>query len=315
MNRLSSKYCQTVLSATPIDTFVGPAFNAKEKDYESGYHYYGARYYDSELLTGWLSVDSETDELPHLTAYNYCNDNPVILNDPDGEFPVWAVVGSAIDYGLQVYDNYSQGKTGVDAWTDINVVSVVGSAVNPLSKVKAVTTAAKMAKVAGEVAYEAFPNVVEFNVGENHPLNIETDVKKVATKTAAKKAAATATSTKGVSVVAATGRAVSKTANGDGSFVENLVAEAVGYGAAKGVTKAVNKAIKPKLTTNDAALANKGKGEKGSTVIRNNRSTNQTNLDKSNRNRSIATNVGTTATSWGTAAAQSAVKKDPNCNK
>jgi hypothetical protein len=29
-------------------------FNGKEKDYESGFHYYGARYYWSEVLTGRL---------------------------------------------------------------------------------------------------------------------------------------------------------------------------------------------------------------------------------------------------------------------
>ena len=29
----------------------------KEEDYESGFQYYEARYYWSELLTGWLSVD------------------------------------------------------------------------------------------------------------------------------------------------------------------------------------------------------------------------------------------------------------------
>lgn len=210
----------------------------------------------------------------------------------DGENPVvGAIVGAAVDFGAQVVSSIVEGKSlkqslGDVNWTSVGISAAEGAITSGGSAVKQVVqTTAKHTIV------------------------------KAASKTAAKKAAATATSTKGVSVVAATGRAVSKTANGDGSFVENLVAEAVGYGAAKGVTKAVNKAIKPKLTTNDAALANKGKGEKGSTVIRNNRSTNQTNLDKSNRNRSIATNVGTTATSWGTAVAQSAVKKDPNCNK
>ena len=28
-------------------------FTGKEKDWESGFHYYGARYYWSEVLTGW----------------------------------------------------------------------------------------------------------------------------------------------------------------------------------------------------------------------------------------------------------------------
>ena len=59
-------------------------FNGKEKDYESGYHYYGARYYWSELLTGWLSVDPMMDKYPDISPYNYCAWNPVMLVDPDG---------------------------------------------------------------------------------------------------------------------------------------------------------------------------------------------------------------------------------------
>ena len=39
-------------------------FNGKEKDYESGFHYYGARYYWSEVLTSWLSVDPMADKYP-----------------------------------------------------------------------------------------------------------------------------------------------------------------------------------------------------------------------------------------------------------
>ena len=59
-------------------------FNGKEKDYESGYHYYGARYYWSEVLTGWLSVDPMMDKYPSISPYNYCMWSPVILVDPDG---------------------------------------------------------------------------------------------------------------------------------------------------------------------------------------------------------------------------------------
>ncbi|MCE2497109.1 MAG: hypothetical protein J4F31_11125 [Flavobacteriales bacterium] len=35
-------------------------FNAKEVDPETGYHYYGARYYNSNLSV-WLSVDPLAD--------------------------------------------------------------------------------------------------------------------------------------------------------------------------------------------------------------------------------------------------------------
>ena len=59
-------------------------FNGKEKDYESGFHYYGARYYWSELLTGWLSVDPLMDKYPSISPYAYCAWNPVVLIDPDG---------------------------------------------------------------------------------------------------------------------------------------------------------------------------------------------------------------------------------------
>ena len=63
--------------------------NGKEKDYESGFHYYGARYYWSELLTGWLSVDPMADKYPSISPYAYCAWNPVKLVDPDGEDPIY----------------------------------------------------------------------------------------------------------------------------------------------------------------------------------------------------------------------------------
>jgi len=58
-------------------------FSAKEKDIETGYSYFGARYYTSDLSI-WLSVDPLSDKYPSLTPYNYCTNNPVILVDPDG---------------------------------------------------------------------------------------------------------------------------------------------------------------------------------------------------------------------------------------
>ena len=58
-------------------------FNGKEKDEETGLHYYGARYLNTDLSI-WLSVDPMSDKYPHLTSYNYCANNPVMLVDPDG---------------------------------------------------------------------------------------------------------------------------------------------------------------------------------------------------------------------------------------
>jgi RHS repeat-associated protein len=58
-------------------------FSGKEKDVETGYGYFGARYYDSGLSI-WLSVDPMSDKYPSMSPYNYCGNNPIILVDPDG---------------------------------------------------------------------------------------------------------------------------------------------------------------------------------------------------------------------------------------
>jgi len=63
-------------------------FNGKEKDPETGYHYYGARYYQSKLSV-WMSVDplathpNQVDKSPYAFSWN----NPINLVDPDGRCP------------------------------------------------------------------------------------------------------------------------------------------------------------------------------------------------------------------------------------
>jgi len=59
-------------------------FSAKEKDIETGYSYFGARYYTSDLSI-WLKVDPLSDKYPSLSPYNYCANNPIKLIDPNGE--------------------------------------------------------------------------------------------------------------------------------------------------------------------------------------------------------------------------------------
>jgi RHS repeat-associated protein len=62
-------------------------FSAKEKDEESPYSYFGARYYDAELGI-WTSVDKAAAFAPHVTPYAYCLNNPIKLIDPDGNFAI-----------------------------------------------------------------------------------------------------------------------------------------------------------------------------------------------------------------------------------
>ena len=83
-------------------------FSAKEKDTETGYSYFGSRYYNSDLSI-WLSVDPMADKYPSLSPYTYCANNPVKLVDPNGE--------EMVDNPYLLFN----GKTGVlEIWDDNN---------------------------------------------------------------------------------------------------------------------------------------------------------------------------------------------------
>ena len=58
-------------------------FNAKELDCESGYYYYGARYYDPKFGR-FLTVDPVAGEFPSQSSYLYAYNNPVRMIDVDG---------------------------------------------------------------------------------------------------------------------------------------------------------------------------------------------------------------------------------------
>ena len=59
-------------------------FTGKERDIETGYDYFGARYYYS-LIGRWLSVDPNAQNSPSLTPYQYARNNPLLYFDPDGK--------------------------------------------------------------------------------------------------------------------------------------------------------------------------------------------------------------------------------------
>ena len=60
-------------------------FTGKERDEETGYSYFSARYLDHEILTSFLSVDRYADKYPSISPYAYCAWNPIILTDPSGD--------------------------------------------------------------------------------------------------------------------------------------------------------------------------------------------------------------------------------------
>ncbi|MBP5548533.1 MAG: RHS repeat-associated core domain-containing protein, partial [Bacteroidales bacterium] len=73
-----------VVNRTKNVQFHFAVFSGKEKDAETGYGYFGARYMDHELMTMWLSVDPMADKYPCISPYAYCNWNPIKLVDLDG---------------------------------------------------------------------------------------------------------------------------------------------------------------------------------------------------------------------------------------
>jgi RHS repeat-associated protein len=81
---LNLPFGETMAEQRPSSYYATPyKFNGKELDEETGLYYYGARYYDARSSI-WLSVDPLAEEFPNASPYNYCNDNPINLVDPDG---------------------------------------------------------------------------------------------------------------------------------------------------------------------------------------------------------------------------------------
>ena len=98
----------------------------KERDEETGYGYFGARYMDHELTTMWLSVDPMADKYPSISPYAYCAwnrptgghehrliksnivNNPVKLVDPNGE-----EISTHTDHEGNVVAVFDDGDNGV----------------------------------------------------------------------------------------------------------------------------------------------------------------------------------------------------------
>ena len=246
----------------------------KERDSETGFSYFGARYYDSDILTGWLSVDPLADDFLYISPYNYCNWNPVKLKDPDGNIPLLAniagaALGAAVEIAGQVVCNYfAKEPIGNINWTSVGISAVEGALTAGGSVVKqvAVTTAKNtFVKSASKATIKATAKREVFN--------------KTVHGTAS----------------------VAKAYFDDGPFVENLGYEAASAVLGSSATKYLGKIVKPKLLTNDGALQaarNKNgghiSGKEASKITEANRTNNQIKVNNNNRNIEKTSSFGVT---------------------
>ena len=75
-------YGEMIANQRPVNYDERYKFTGKERDWETGYDYFDARYW---WLGGtWLSVDPLADKYPNISPYAYCAWNPIKYTDPDG---------------------------------------------------------------------------------------------------------------------------------------------------------------------------------------------------------------------------------------
>lgn len=78
------------------------ASSGKEKDEETGYGYFGARYMDHELMSSFISLDRFAEKYPSMSPYHYCMWNPIKFIDPSGD-SAWAITNSWNDHYISQY--------------------------------------------------------------------------------------------------------------------------------------------------------------------------------------------------------------------
>jgi RHS repeat-associated protein len=98
-------------------------FTEKERDIETSYDYFGARYYDSEIGR-WLSVDPLAHLRPGLSPYQYVQNNPLNRWDPTGMIDWRKITGGTITTVAGLGETITGGA--IAAGTSVTVVGAVG---------------------------------------------------------------------------------------------------------------------------------------------------------------------------------------------
>ena len=130
----------------------------KEKDAETGYGYFGARYMDHELMTMWLSVDPMADKYPSISPYAYCAWNPVKLVDPDGKDTAFAS-----EEARKLYMEYREKVFGDDKFKSIQSELV---AIERADDVFCIRTGKDVSSPKDGLIYNNKTNQFDINIGD-----------------------------------------------------------------------------------------------------------------------------------------------------
>lgn len=79
-------------------------FTGKERDDQTTYDYFGARYYDSRIGR-WGGVEPLLDKYIGITPYCFSLNNPIVLKDPNGKDPRITIDGNNITFEAEILYN------------------------------------------------------------------------------------------------------------------------------------------------------------------------------------------------------------------
>ena len=142
-------------------------FNGMERDEElKGFgnsyttHF---RQYDPRIGR-WLTRDPKSKLLPSYSDYNASLNNPILLNDPNGDIPpfiaaglVGAAIGAAGELTGQALANLALGKSTFDGidWGDVVIAGIEGGVIGGTFGAAAIpaTALSSVAKVSVDITY------------------------------------------------------------------------------------------------------------------------------------------------------------------